>query len=62
MGQDGEGLRARIRTQVSRGLDRRQERAAISARLRAVTGRGDDDDLAVLRRLAEGRQPRAWHL
>jgi predicted ATPase len=61
MRQDGEGLRARIQTQVSRGLDRRQERAAISARLRAVTGRGDDD-LAVLRRLAEGRQPRAWHL
>ena len=61
MGQDGEGPRARIRTQVSRGLDRRQERALIAARLRMVSGR-DDDDLAVLRRLAEGRQPRAWHL
>ncbi len=61
MGQDGEGLRARIRTQVSRGLDRRQERALIAARLRMVSGR-DDDDLALLRRLAEGRQPRAWHL
>ena len=61
MRQDGEGLRARIQTQVSRGLDRRQERAVISARLRAVTGRGDDD-LAVLRRLAEERPPRAWHV
>jgi hypothetical protein len=61
MGRDGEGLRARIRTQVSRGLDRRQERAVIAARLRMVSGR-DDYDLALLRRLAEGRQPRAWHL
>lgn len=60
MGQDGEGLRARIRTQVSRGLGRRQERAVIAARLRMVSGR-DDYDLALLRRLAEG-QPRVWHL
>jgi hypothetical protein len=47
--------------QVSRGLDRRQERALIAARLRQVAGRSVDD-LADLRRLAEGRQPRSWHL
>ena len=61
MAQSGEGLKARIRTQVSRGLDRRQERALITARLRMVAGR-DDDGLANLRRLAEGREPRAWLL
>jgi hypothetical protein len=48
-----EGLKARIRMQISRGLDRRQERQ--------VVGRSEDD-LADLRRLAEGRQPRSWHL
>jgi len=59
--QGGEGLRARIRTQVCTGPYRRQERAVVSARLRMVTGWGDND-LAVLRRLAKGRQPRAWHV
>ena len=57
----GEGLKARIRMQISRGLDRRQERALITARLRRVADRSEDD-LADLRRLAEGRQPRSWHL
>ena len=57
----GEGLKARIRLQISRGLDRRQERAVIAARLRQVVGRSEDD-LADLRRLAEGRQPRSWTL
>ena len=61
MEQGGEGLKARIRMRVSRGLDRRQERAVISARLRMVVAR-TEDDLGDLRRLAEGRQPRSWHL
>ena len=61
MGPGGDGLKARIRTQVSRGLDRRQERALIAARLRQIAGR-TEDDLADLRRLAEGRQLRSWHL
>jgi hypothetical protein len=61
MGQEGDGLRALIRALVSRRLDRRQEREVFSARLRMVTGRGDDD-LAALRRLAKWRQPRAWHV
>lgn len=61
MAWEGQGLRARVRAQVSRGLDRRQEREMIAARLRRIAGRADDD-LDVLRRLAERRQPRAWHV
>ena len=61
MVQSEEGLKARIRTQVSRALDRRQKRALITARLRMVARR-DDDDLADLRLLAGGREPRTWLL
>jgi len=56
--QSGEELWGTIRTRVSRGPDRRQERALITARLRMVAQR-DDGGLADLRWLAEGRGPRA---
>jgi hypothetical protein len=57
----GDGLKARIRMRVYRGLERRAERGLVAARLSQIAARGDDG-LAELRRLAQGRQPRSWHL
>ena len=49
----GEGLKARIRMQSSRELDRRQERQIVCR---------SEDAPADLRRLAERRQPQSSHL
>ena len=54
-------LRMRIWMRVEPGLDRRQERSPVSVRLKLVCGYAKQD-LSTLRRLADARQPRVWHV
>ncbi len=61
MNADRGRLRMRIRMVVRSGLDRRQERMAVSARLRLICGH-EEQDLSTLRWLAGARQPRVWHV